>query len=104
MEQIVESHDIAMNAQRNKSIPTEDKVIPCSTWNLQLDPIRLPVIPSLPKLVEIEEETKLIKIAGLDNILIGLTNQGHVLAFNSLDNENATSRGVWTYVSSSLLV
>jgi hypothetical protein len=52
-------------------------------------------------LVETEEDTKLIKIACFDNNLIGLTNQGHVLRFSSLENEleSSRARGAWSYVS-----
>jgi SCF-associated factor 1 len=101
MEQIIESHDNVMNAEHHKAAATADKAIPCSTWDLTLDPVKLPPLPLLPTLVEIKEDIRLIKIAGFDNNLIGLTNQGHVLKFNSLDNESATSRGVWTYVGCS---
>jgi len=100
MEQIIESHDNTMNAQHNKAKASPDKVIPCSTWDLNIDPVRLPALPSLPTLAETKEETKLVKIAGFDRSLVGLTNQGHVLTFSSLGNENLTSRGAWTYVRS----
>ncbi|KIM90238.1 hypothetical protein PILCRDRAFT_811954 [Piloderma croceum F 1598] len=98
MEEIIESHDNTMNAEHHKAVATPDKVIPCSTWDLNLNPVRLPALPSLPALVEIKGETKLIKIAGSDQNLIGLTNQGHVLKFDSLNNELSASRGTWTYL------
>jgi SCF-associated factor 1 len=98
MEEMIESHNHTMNAQQNKVMPTRDNVIPCSTWSLQMDPIMLPSLPSLPTLMEIKDEIRLIKIAGFDNNLIGLTNQGHVLKFDSLRDEQSSSRGQWTYV------
>jgi len=48
--------------------------------------------------MEIKDEIRLIKIAGFDNNLIGLTNQGHVLIFDSLSDEQSSSRGQWTYL------
>jgi SCF-associated factor 1 len=98
MEENIELHDNTMNAQNHKAVATPDRVIPCSVWDLNLDPFKLLALPSLPTLVELKEETKLIKIAGLDHKLIGLTNQGHVLKFDSSINEASTSHGTWTYV------
>jgi SCF-associated factor 1 len=103
MEEIIESHDNTMNAQHHKAVATPDKVIQCSTWDLNMDPVRLPALPPLPALVEIKEETKLIKIAGFDQKLIGLTNQGHVLKFDSLGTAISASRGTWSYVRSNRL-
>jgi len=48
--------------------------------------------------MEMKDETKLIKIAAFDNNLIGLTNEGHVLKFDSLSNEASSARGQWTYL------
>ncbi|KAH7927307.1 RCC1/BLIP-II [Leucogyrophana mollusca] len=58
--------------------------IPCATWDLRINPIRLPELPPLPPLeaASAEEPTKLVKIAALENGLIGLTNHGHVLKFS----------------------
>jgi SCF-associated factor 1 len=86
-----------------KAHATEDGVIPCVIWDLVMDPIRLPAIPPLPKLVhvgepgEAEEETRLVQIAGLSSHLIGLTNKGHVLKI-SVENENDVNESNWEYV------
>lgn len=80
----------------------DDNVIPCVTWALDLDPVYLPSIPPLPALdngcPEEDNPTQLIKIAGLDNCLIGLTNKGHVLKISNLENEHIASRQNWEYV------
>ena len=87
---------------------TEDHRIPCVTWSLRADPLRVPAIPKLPELestgLSREERlkpTNLTKIAAFDIHLIGLTNKGHVLKFGDLSNENSfdgTTR--WQYVRS----
>jgi SCF-associated factor 1 len=71
------------------------------------DPFRLPTIPRLPDLPETGlsgedswEETKLIRIAALDNNIIGLTNKGHVLRYNQLNNDRVYTSGRWEYVRS----
>ena len=38
------------SAGDKKAHPTEDGYIPCVTWDLELDPIRLPPLPALPEL------------------------------------------------------
>ncbi|CAL1714557.1 unnamed protein product [Somion occarium] len=81
--------------------------IPCYTWELAMDPVRLPGIPvnSLPDLVHTglshdarQEETVLTKIAVTENSLIGLTNKGHVLRYTRLFNENSYLLGLWEYL------
>lgn len=99
MVRIIEDHDDAVGAQHRKVLATSNNVIPCSTWYLTRDPIKLPLLPSLPALLD-TKETKLTKIAAFDNNLIGLTNQGHVLKFDCLSDEDTVTRGQWTYVSS----
>lgn len=98
-------------ATQTKALPTveEPRVIPCYSWNLQnVHPVRLPPIPdqALPRLTgtglsheELDDETKLIKIASMDNIIVGLTNKGHVLMYVRLTGESAYRRGGWRYVS-----
>ncbi|KAI0272360.1 RCC1/BLIP-II [Gloeopeniophorella convolvens] len=86
---------------------TSDRRIPCVTWPLRADPTRLPPIPRLPELKNVElsdnetaPETMLIKIAAFDNHLIGLTNKGHVLKFGDLSNETSLSvSGRWQYLA-----
>jgi SCF-associated factor 1 len=87
---------------------TEDHLIPCVTWSMRADLLRIPRIPQLPQLEDTgvsEEErsktTTLIKIAASDYHLIGLTNKGHVLKFGDLSNENSFDRTTrWQYVRS----
>ena len=93
-----------------KASPTQEEpnVVPCYSWVLHgVDPVRLPPIPfeSLPGLLHtglaqeaLEEETKLVKIAALDNNIIGLTNKGHVLRYGELHGENEYQQGRWEYV------
>ena len=91
-----------------KAFPTREEphVIPCHTWTMQgVDPVRIPGIPvhELPELhgtgATIEDETKLVKIAGADNTVIGLTNKGHVLMYHTLGNETRNPHQPWVYVS-----
>jgi hypothetical protein len=96
-----------LDQQGDKTVPATlggtNPIIPCETWEADTDPIQLPPLPLLPDLTgestEDQDLTQLIKIAGLDNHLIGLTNKGHVLKFGSLQDELTVSRGSWEYVS-----
>ena len=88
-------------------VPDGGTVIPCHTWEIYMDPIKLPILPDLPDLPatglpeeECRKETKLIKIAGFHNTLIGLTNKGHVLKMDNLYRKGSTQ--VWNYVSGSV--
>ncbi|KAG5637293.1 hypothetical protein H0H81_005088 [Sphagnurus paluster] len=85
-----------------KALPLDDDTIPCVTWELAADPVRLPSLPILPDLHthgdDDEKPTQLIEIAGLDGHLIGLTNKGHVLKFGNLDSETTSSQGRWEYL------
>ncbi|KAI0640774.1 RCC1/BLIP-II [Trametes meyenii] len=86
----------------------EPRVIPCHAWDLTgVDPVRLPPIPfqSLPELQrtglsqeQLNGPTKLVKIAALDNCIVGLTNKGHVLRHDHLGGENDYGRGGWEYL------
>ncbi|KAI9510499.1 RCC1/BLIP-II [Russula earlei] len=86
--------------------PTSDRHIPCVTWTLRADPLRIPPIPELPELndtglsqEERSKRTTLIKIAAFDNHIIGLTNKGHVLKFGDLSNEKSFDRTTrWQYL------
>ena len=81
-----------------------ETVIPCHTWEVEMDPVKLPCIPSLPDLQmtglpeeERRKKTKLIKITSIDHSLIGLTNKGHVLKIDGLASEHSIC--TWRYVS-----
>ncbi|KAF9461207.1 regulator of chromosome condensation 1/beta-lactamase-inhibitor protein II [Collybia nuda] len=92
-----------MDSQGDKKVNQDpDDVIPCATWDLDIDPVQLPSIPSLPALnvgaFDEDKPTRLVKLAGLDCHIIGLTNKGHVLKFGSLDDELSASRGNWEYL------
>ncbi|CDO70141.1 hypothetical protein BN946_scf184783.g25 [Trametes cinnabarina] len=47
---------------------------------------------------QLDEETKLVKIAGMDNCIIGLTNKGHVLRYERLTSEDEYQQGRWEYL------
>ena len=84
---------------------SDPQMIPCYTWDLKgFDPVRLPSIPgNLPgALIEgrrEEAQVRVVKIAGIDNNIIALTNCGHVLKYDMLHDENEYARGQWQYVS-----
>ena len=87
-------------------VPNGGTVIPCHTWEINVDPVKLPVLPDLPDLPvtglpkeERRKETKLIKIAALSNCLVGLTNKGHVLKIDGLTDGNTNP--IWNYVGES---
>jgi SCF-associated factor 1 len=77
----------------------DGKSIPCHTWDLQADPIVLPPLPPLPVLRSDQDpETKLVRIAAMEDSLVGLTNNGHVVKFDGLSTENIQGRS-WVYAS-----
>lgn len=84
-------------------------VIPCSVWQHEFTPRRLPPIPvrMLPDLSHHVEEAqgdsnwtgiKLVKVAAMEGGLVGLTNKGHVLFFRAMGMEVGFSSGSWEYV------
>lgn len=90
-------------------VSDDDTVIPCHTWEINKDPIKLPILPDLPDLTatglseeERRKDTKLIKIAAFDNCLVGLTNKGHVLKIDGLSDEDSIQ--IWRYVSSAQII
>jgi SCF-associated factor 1 len=104
MYDIIQSRNQEMDLEGDKRAhATEDGIIPCVTWDLEFDPIRLPEIPQLSKLRHIgeddnnDEETRLVQIAGLDEHLVGLTNHGHVLKI-TVDDDSPTTQRTWQYV------
>ena len=87
-------------------VSNNETAIPCQTFSVHADPIKVPTLPDLPDLPatglsegECRKETKLIKIAVLDDCLIGLTNKGHVLKLDGLVGKNSVL--TWHYVSGS---
>ena len=104
LETIIRQKNVEFDIEGDKkAIATTDGTIPCVTWSFSEDPFRLPSIPELPSLREDDEEqsrTQLVKIAGLDGHIIGLTNRGHVLIYRSLETASAAQHGRWHYVRS----
>jgi len=103
-----------MDESTRAIVPDGGTVIPCHTWEIKMDPVKLVNLPipyNLPDLPmtglpeeERRKETKFIKIAALDYSLVGLTNKGHVCLLRvklgeSLDDKNGF--GIWHYVSES---
>ena len=91
-------------------VPNDGTVIPCHTWGMEMDPIKLPIPPNLPHLPmtglpeeECRKETKFIKIAVFGQGLIGLTNKGHILK-SKIDGYQAGRKDAytWNYVSDSV--
>lgn len=100
-ENIRRRNDEMDNDGDKQAVALPDGVIPCAIWDLDDNPVRLPSIPHLPALTnqtEDEKPTQLVKIAGLDGHIIGLTNKGHVLKYSALDNALTSPRGRWQYV------
>lgn len=103
LEQQIQRVNQQMNKNSKKSARGMNSVIPCVPWDTAMIPERLPPLPYLPELEEIDteprKETMLVKIAGFDGHIVGLTNKGHVLKFRGLENEQTIAQGRWTYVS-----
>ncbi|TDL23958.1 RCC1/BLIP-II [Rickenella mellea] len=92
-----------LDTQGGNEARPKDGAIPCITWDLPCELVRLPNLPRLPALGGVEgkraeDEIKLIKIAAMDNHVIGLTNVGHVLKFNHLESATGVAEGRWTYL------
>jgi SCF-associated factor 1 len=88
-------------------VPAGGTVIPCYTQEINMDPVKLPILPDLPELPatglpeeESREETKLVEIEALPSCLVGLTNKGHVLKMYMLEGSTRS----WKYVSESAWV
>lgn len=85
-------------------MPANGAVIPCHTWEINKDPVKLPTLPDLHDLPgtglpeeERKKETRLIKIAAFHQSLVGLTNKGHVLKLDGMAKEGSIRN--WRYVS-----
>ncbi|KAF9240700.1 regulator of chromosome condensation 1/beta-lactamase-inhibitor protein II [Melanogaster broomeanus] len=98
MQERINSHNTAMDEMGSR-VHATDGVIPCSGWELPKDPHKLPELPRLPMLVSGAKDldVHLIKIAALDNHLVGLTNQGHVLKI-LVQNGGIAGREAWEYL------
>ncbi|KDQ61371.1 hypothetical protein JAAARDRAFT_30797 [Jaapia argillacea MUCL 33604] len=102
----IETKNAEMDAEGNKRAEARNGVIQCVPWDLVMDPIRLPHIPhDLPYLTGtaasqevLNADTKLVKIASADNLIIGLTNKGHVLKFDNLAGPGTVQQGRWEYL------
>ncbi|KAK1233462.1 hypothetical protein PQX77_003358 [Marasmius sp. AFHP31] len=90
----------AMDAEGDKQALADAGVIPCHTLEIEDDPFVLPHLPSLPDLPTKDRhaETMVIKIAAYQDHLIALTNNGHVLMFDSLDGKDSAPNGRWNYL------
>lgn len=99
MKTLIDQKDDEIHSNGNIVAPAVDGTILCAPWELSFNPTRLPRLPQLPDLSEESNESppKLIQIAALDSQIIGLTDQGHVVKFSSLVDEQVT--GEWKYVS-----
>ncbi|KZT27926.1 RCC1/BLIP-II protein [Neolentinus lepideus HHB14362 ss-1] len=107
MDRIFDENDEEMNRIGVKRAEATPKgVIPCATWNMRVDPHRLPPIPrNLPELLHTgdseenrRKDTLLVKIAGGDNMIVGLTNKGHVLTIGGLTGPAELSQARWEYL------
>jgi len=100
MDTLIQNRMSAMDQEGNKQKAVEG-VISCACWDLEMDPYLLPSLPPLSNISvgdEAFEETRIIQIAGFEDNLIALTNHGHVLIFDSLQDETTAPRGSWRYV------
>ena len=94
-----------MVVNKMETTRVSSNVIPCIPQDLDVEGtalVRLPRIPiMLPDLPRtslrqdaLSQETKLVKIAGLSDRIIGLTNKGHILQHLL----NPAQEGQWEYV------
>lgn len=112
IERVHRELDEAGDATKAKIPPQQPTVVPCHVWDMVgIDPVRLPSIPpDLPRLVdtglsseELDEQTKLVRIACTDSALMGVTNKGHVLLYDHLGEERGCELGEWDYVRACLV-
>lgn len=103
---IIQEHKDALDADQSKKARANDKrEIPCVTWNVDsVELARLPPLPELPTLrntgnAEYDQPPRIIQIAGLDKRIVGVTDQGHVLAFGDLSEPRNIANNAWDYVS-----
>ncbi|KAJ7180697.1 regulator of chromosome condensation 1/beta-lactamase-inhibitor protein II [Mycena filopes] len=106
MEEQIDAKNASLDedSERRFLAKATDGSIPCVTWELEMDPTRLPPLPALPNLNSTGDddaggELKIIKIAAMDAYLVALTSQGHVVLFSGLENETTfAASGRWKYL------
>jgi len=93
------AHHAFMGRLGSKVHMSSDGSLPCATFPLHVDPVRLSPLPQLPQLGSAARDIdrKIVKIAALDGYIIGLTNEGHVLKY-AVGNEDTIARGTWEYL------
>lgn len=87
---------------KNRAVASENS-IPCATWDLSVELFRLPGLPPLLPLLdsddeEADREITIVKLACFDCHLVALTNKGHVLKYNTLEDPITAQTGAWAYV------
>jgi len=97
-----------MDESTRAIVPDGGTIIPCHTWEIKMDPSKLPIPLDLPDLPmtglpeeERRKEIKFIKIAAVRYGLVGLTNKGHVCLLKVDLDELLTGSSIWHYVSES---
>lgn len=103
---IIQEHRDAIGPDQSKRARANDKrEISCLTWDVNsVELTRLPHLPELPTLGDIGnaedgQPPQIVQIAGLDSRIVGVTDQGHVLAFGRLSDAEDISNSTWEYVS-----
>lgn len=97
--QTVKSHE-AQAAKQGESVAAIDGIIPCQSWEMEMDAalLRLPSLPTLPDLAEPDRNAMgvvLDKLYGTWKSLIGVTNQGHVVKIEVSCDRDPVG---WTYL------
>ncbi|KAL0577909.1 hypothetical protein V5O48_004073 [Marasmius crinis-equi] len=89
-----------MDGDGDKQAIASDGIIRCHTWEVEANPVVLPALPPLPDLPieNRERDTQVIQIAAYDHHIVALTNNGHVVMFDSLDGEDTALNGRWSFL------
>ncbi|TEB36688.1 RCC1/BLIP-II [Coprinellus micaceus] len=102
---IIQEHRDAIGPDQSKRARANDKrEISCLTWDVNsVELTRLPHLPELPTLGDIgnaedDQPPRIVQIAGLDSRIVGVTDQGHVLAFGRLSDAEDISNSTWEYL------
>ena len=101
--------ELDMDKSTRAIVPDGGTVVPCHTWEMKMDPVKLTIPPDLPDLPmtglpgeERRKETRFIKIAAFRRGLVGLTNKGHVCLlkiYSYLQPAGRMDFDTWHYVS-----